>query len=86
MLIEVRDRSQITIPSELVKKMGIRKGDKFEVIEREDGILLCPVVVYPKEKIEKIKEILKSSKETVKNQNGFDSVEEMFKDMGIDLD
>ena len=54
MLVEVRNRSQITIPSELVKKMGIEKGDKFEIIEKDNGIFLCPVVVYPKEKIEKI--------------------------------
>ena len=54
MLAEIRGRSQITIPADLVKKMGIREGDKFEIVERDGGIFLCPVVVYPKAKIAKI--------------------------------
>ena len=31
MLAEVRGRSQITIPADLVQKMGIHEGDKFEI-------------------------------------------------------
>ena len=54
MLAEIRGRSQITIPSEIIKKLGISEGDKFDIMERDGGIFLCPVVVYPKDKIEKI--------------------------------
>lgn len=50
MLIEMRGRSQITIPAEMVKNLGIKEGDQFEVIEKDGGIFLCPVVVYPKKK------------------------------------
>ena len=52
MLAEIRGRSQITIPADIIKKLGISEGDKFEVMERDGGIFLCPVVVYPKDKIE----------------------------------
>ena len=34
MLVELRKRSQITIPSDIVKRLGIKEGDKFEVRER----------------------------------------------------
>lgn len=34
MLAEIRGRSQITIPSEIIKKLGISEGDKFEIMEK----------------------------------------------------
>ena len=83
MLAEIRGRSQITIPSEIIKKLGISEGDKFEIMERDGGIFLCPVVVYPKDKIAKI---LKESENDTKTRTAFESVEDMFSDMGIDID
>ncbi len=85
MLAEIRGRSQITIPSEIVKKLKINEGDKFEVTERDGGIFLCPVVVYPKEKVEKIAKLLKEL-DSEKSEKVYKDVDEMFADMGIDLD
>ena len=85
MLAEIRGRSQITIPAEIVKNLGISEGDKFDIIEKDGGIFLCPVVVYPKEKIAKIAKIIKESKADGKMQKSFDSVEDLFVDMGIDV-
>ena len=85
MLAEIRGRSQITIPAEIIKNLGISEGDKFEVIEKDGGIFLCPVVVYPKDKIMKIAKIIKESETDAKAQKVFDSVEDMFADMGIDV-
>jgi len=83
MLIEMRARSQITLPNEIIKNLGISEGDKFEVEERDGGVFLCPVVVYPKSKLEQLAKIIK---EHEKNPSVvFDSVEDMFKDIGIDL-
>ena len=86
MLAEIRGRSQITIPSEFIKKLGISVGDKFDIMERDGGIFLCPVVVYPKDKIAKIAKILKESENDTKKQTAFESIEDMFSDMGIDID
>ena len=86
MLAEIRGRSQITIPAEIVKKLGIAEGDKFEVIQKDGGIFLCPVVIYPKEKIAKIAKLVKDAQEETEKQTAFSSVEDMFSDMGIDLD
>ena len=85
MLAEIRGRSQITIPAEIVRRFGISEGDKFDVVERDGGIFLCPVVVYPKDKIAKIAKIIKESEADPKTQKAFDSVEELFADMGIDV-
>ena len=86
MLAEIRGRSQITIPAEIIKKLGISEGDKFDIMERDGGIFLCPVVVYPKDKIAKIAKILKESENDTKTRTAFESVEDMFSDMGIDID
>ncbi len=85
MLAEIRGRSQLTIPSEIIKKLGITEGDKFEVVEKDGGIFLCPVVVYPKDKLTKLAKIIKET-ETDISTSTFDSVEDMFADMGIDID
>lgn len=85
MLAEIRGRSQITIPAEIIKKLGISEGDKFEVVEKDGGIFLCPVVVYPKEKLLKIAKLIKESEAELSKQQGFDSVEDMFSDMGLDV-
>ena len=85
MLAEIRGRSQITIPSEIIKKLGISEGDKFDIMERDGGIFLCPVVVYPKDKIAKIAKILKESESDTKKKTAFESVEDLFSDMGIDI-
>jgi AbrB family looped-hinge helix DNA binding protein len=79
----MRGRSQITLPFEIVKKLGISEGDKFEVMERDGGVFLCPVVVYPKAKME---ELAKAIKDNKKNPSAvYESVEDMFKAFDIDL-
>lgn len=86
MLAEIRGRSQITIPAEIIKSLGISEGDKFDIMEKDGGIFLCPVVVYPKDKMAKIAKLIKDSESDISKQTEFDSVEDMFSDMGIDLD
>ena len=88
MMIEIRGRSQITIPSEIVKNLGIKEGDKFEVIEKDGGIFLCPVVVYPKKEMIRIAKLIKETDAEYKNGElkSYDDVDKMFMDMGINLD
>jgi AbrB family looped-hinge helix DNA binding protein len=83
MLIEVKAKSQITLPNEITKKMGISEGDMFEVIERDGGVFLCPVVVYPRAKLEKISQIIKDQEK--EPSVVYSSVEDMFNDLGIDI-
>jgi len=82
MLVELRSRAQLTIPTEIVKEIGAEEGDKFDVVTKDGGIFLCPVVVYPKDKIAKIAKILKGAD----NLKEYDDVEAMFADMGIDIE
>lgn len=86
MLAEIRGRSQITIPAEIIKKLGISEGDKFDIVEKDGVIFLCPVIVYPKDKLLKIAKLIKDSEIELSEQESFDSVEDMFADMGINID
>lgn len=86
MLAEIRGRSQITIPAEIIKKLEICEGDKFDIVEKDGGIFLCPVVVYPKDKLLKIAKFIKDSEHELSSQESFDTVEDMFADMGINID
>jgi len=64
--------------------MGIREGDKFEVMERDGGVFLCPVVVYPHEKLVKITKIISEHKKDVSVV--YDNVEDMYYGLGIELE
>jgi AbrB family looped-hinge helix DNA binding protein len=85
MLAELRSRSQLTIPAEIIRKIGATEGDKFDVMEKDGGIFLCPVVVYPKEKLKKIAKLIHESKDELSSQKKYGNVGEMFADMGIDI-
>lgn len=48
MITELKQKSQITIPKEIVKELELQPGDMFD-ISVDDGVIhLVPVVVYPK--------------------------------------
>jgi len=80
MLAELRAKSQITIPKELVDKLGLSEGDKLDLYEKDGMIYIMPVVVYPKKYIDKLREEIEDTK--VKIASGekpvFDSVDALF--------
>ena len=44
MLTELRTKSQITIPKDIVMKMGLREGDKLEIVEKDGVIELLSLI------------------------------------------
>jgi AbrB family looped-hinge helix DNA binding protein len=50
-LIQLRDKAQITIPSNIRKELGIKKGDYFEIIKDNNRIVLIPKVLVDKTSI-----------------------------------
>ncbi len=45
MVIKLRERSQITLPVGIVKKLNIKTGDSLEVKIEGDRIVITPVLV-----------------------------------------
>ena len=46
--IEMRSKSQITMPRDVVSELNLSEGDKFEVRVKDGTIFMIPVAVYPK--------------------------------------
>ncbi len=65
MLAELRTKSQITIPKELIKKLGLSEGDKLEIFERDGIICIMPVVVYPKKYVDELREEIEETKKYI---------------------
>lgn len=83
MLAELRGKSQITIPKEVVSKLGIKEGDKLEITEKDGVIQLIPVVVYPKKLVDELKIEIDEVKAKVKagSQPVFDSIDSLFDEL-----
>ena len=79
MLAELRVKSQITIPKEIIEKLGLSQGDMLEVVERNGEICLIPVAVYPKKYVDALNDEIKALKSKVESgtQPVFDDVDEM---------
>ena len=82
MIIELRKKSQITLPKEIVKELNLQEGDKFEITIENGCIRLEPVSIYPKEYIMKLAEEIKVLREDVKFEyDGFTNVDDLLKSL-----
>ena len=83
MLVELKAKSQVTIPKDIVKSMSLNQGDQFEVIEDKGKIILVPVAIYPEHVIKQLKNEVKEIKESIKNgkQPVFDSIDTLFEEL-----
>lgn len=80
MLTELRQKSQITIPKEIIVKLGLSEGDKLDIFEKDGSICIMPVVVYPKKYLDELREEIDDVKTKIISgeQPVFDSVDAMF--------
>jgi AbrB family looped-hinge helix DNA binding protein len=81
MLAELRPKSQITIPKELVEKLGLSEGDKLDIYEKDGVICIMPVSVYPKKYLDELKDEIEETKAKIASgkQPVFDNIDELFK-------
>ena len=80
MLAELRQKSQITIPREIIVKLGLSEGDKLDIFEKDGSICMMPVVVYPKKCVDERREEIDDVKAKIAagEQPLFDSVDALF--------
>jgi AbrB family looped-hinge helix DNA binding protein len=78
MIIELRKKSQITIPKEIINKLNLQEKDQLEISIKEGVIVIEPVAVYSKSYIQKLEEtVMRINEEPSKyNAGPFKSVEE----------
>lgn len=80
MLAELRQKSQVTIPKEIIVKLGLSEGDKLDIFEQDGTICMMPVVVYPKKYLDELRGEIDEAKAKIASgeQPVFDSVDALF--------
>lgn len=80
MLTELRQKAQVTIPKEIIVKLGLSEGDKLDIFEKDGSICLMPVVVYPRKYLTELREEISGVKAKIASgeQPVFDSVDALF--------
>lgn len=81
MLAELRQKAQITIPREIIVKLGLSEGDLLDIFERDGLICIMPVTVYPKKYLDELREEIGEVKAKIASgeQPVFDSVDALFR-------
>lgn len=80
MIAELRQKSQITIPKELIVKLGLSEGDKLDVFEKDGNICMMPVAVYPKKYLDELRDEINDAKAKIASgeQPVFDNMDALF--------
>lgn len=80
MIAELRQKAQITIPKEIIVKLGLSEGDKLDIFEKDGFICIMPVAVYPKKYLDELREEISDVKAKIASgeQPVFDSVDALF--------
>lgn len=80
MLAELRQKSQITIPKEIIIKLGLSEGDTLDIFEKDGTICIMPVVVYPKKYLNELRKEIGDVKSKIASgeQLVFDNVDSLF--------
>lgn len=86
MLAELRQKSQITIPKEIIVKLGLSEGDKLDIFEQDGTICMMPVVVYPKKYLDELRGEIDEAKAKIASgeQPVFDGVDALFAKLEAD--
>ncbi len=58
-LVRVQEKGQVTLPSEVREKLGLKKGDLVAVMETEGGIFISPQQAVANQALDKIGEVLR---------------------------
>lgn len=83
MLAELKSKSQVTIPKEIVNKLSLSQGDLFEITEQNGKIVLIPVKVYPQHVINTLREDVAELKRSIEKGEApvFDSIDDLFEEL-----
>ena len=58
-LVRIQEKGQVTIPTAIRKKLGLKRGDLVAVMETPDGVFLTPQQVLATKAFDSIGNILK---------------------------
>ncbi len=59
-LVRVQEKGQVTLPADVRRKLGLKKGDFVSVAETDDGILITPQEVFANKLLDQIGDALRA--------------------------
>ena len=59
-LVRIQEKGQVTLPAEVRRKLGLKKGDLVSVTQTEEGILITPQEVLAMKALDQIGEALRA--------------------------
>ena len=85
-IMELRKKTQVTIPKDVIRKLKLHEGDKFEITEKNGVIYMIPVSIYPKKYVEELEKIAAQTKHGIEDGSipVFDNVDDMFNSLDED--
>ena len=90
MLVDLKQKSQVTIPKALVKKLNLEVGDKLDLALKDGRIIITPVVVIPKDQEWYYTHEWQTAEKEADRQLAegrakvVETKEELYKDLGLD--
>lgn len=58
-LVRVQEKGQVTLPAEIRRKLGLKKGDLVAVTETDDGLLITPQQALANQALDRIGAVLR---------------------------
>src|SRR5687768_14382651 len=58
-LVRMQEKGQVTIPTQIHKKLGLKRGDLVAVMETPEGVFITPQQVVATKAFDRIGDILK---------------------------
>jgi antitoxin PrlF len=63
--VRIQEKGQVTIPTEIRKKLGLKRGDLVAVVETPEGVFITPQQVLATKALDRIGEVLKEQGRSV---------------------
>ncbi len=58
-LVRIQDKGQVTLPADVRRRLGLKKGDLVEVTETDEGVLISPRQVVAMKALDRVGQILR---------------------------
>lgn len=58
-LVRIQEKGQVTLPTKVRKKLGLKKGDFVAVMETKEGVLITPQQVIANKALDKLGQVLR---------------------------
>ena len=56
--VRIQEKGQVTLPAELRRALGLKKGDLVAVTQTDDGVLITPQQVIAMKALDRVGELL----------------------------